>query len=63
MMSLGKEMMVCRTLVYLDQHTDRCVVEFAEYTSAKERIALGKKSRKLEAQKKKENMVELIEEA
>lgn len=62
-MSLGKEMMVCQSVVYLDQHTNGCIIEFAEYTSAKERIALGKKSRKLEAQKKKENMVELIEEA
>ena len=62
-MSLGKEMMVCQSLVYLVQHTNRCILEFAEYTSAKERIALGKKSRKAEAQKKKENMVELIEEA
>ncbi|CAL1712429.1 unnamed protein product [Somion occarium] len=37
--------------------------EFAEYTSAQERIALGKKSRKLEAKKKREEMNELIVDA
>ncbi|KAL4080710.1 GCFC-domain-containing protein [Scleroderma citrinum] len=37
--------------------------EFAEYTSARERIALGKKSRKLEATKRKDAMQELITEA
>ncbi|KAJ3546685.1 hypothetical protein NMY22_g1952 [Coprinellus aureogranulatus] len=37
--------------------------EFAEYTSAQERIALGKKSRKLEASKRREAMQELINEA
>ncbi|KAH8085409.1 nineteen complex-related protein 2-domain-containing protein [Cristinia sonorae] len=37
--------------------------EFAEYTSAQERIALGKKSRKVEAQKRRENMNELIADA
>ncbi|TCD70747.1 hypothetical protein EIP91_001776 [Steccherinum ochraceum] len=37
--------------------------EFAEFTSAQERIALGKKSRKLEAKKRRENMNELIADA
>ncbi|TBU23747.1 GCFC-domain-containing protein [Dichomitus squalens] len=37
--------------------------EFAEYTSAKERIALGKKSRKKEAQKRREEMNEMIVDA
>ncbi|TFK73624.1 hypothetical protein BDN72DRAFT_893804 [Pluteus cervinus] len=37
--------------------------EFAEYTSAQERIALGKKSRKVEAQKRRDGMQELIDEA
>ncbi|KAK7690288.1 hypothetical protein QCA50_006943 [Cerrena zonata] len=37
--------------------------EFAEYTSAQERIALGKKSRKIEAKKKREAMNELIADA
>ncbi|KAF9077506.1 nineteen complex-related protein 2-domain-containing protein [Rhodocollybia butyracea] len=37
--------------------------EFAEYTSAQERIALGKKSRKAEASKRREMMQELITEA
>ncbi|EPQ51044.1 GCFC-domain-containing protein [Gloeophyllum trabeum ATCC 11539] len=37
--------------------------EFAEYTSAQERIALGKKSKKVEAAKKREEMQELIAEA
>ena len=47
---------------------NRCVLilsgvihsEFAEYTSAQERIALGKKSRKAEAKKRREEMESLI---
>ena len=34
--------------------------EFAEYTNAQERIALGKKGRKAEANKRKEEMESLI---
>jgi len=34
--------------------------EFAEYTSAQERIALGKKGRKAEAKKRREEMESLI---
>ena len=34
--------------------------EFAEYTSAQERIALGKKSRKVEAAKRRDTMKEMI---
>ncbi|KAJ4501398.1 nineteen complex-related protein 2-domain-containing protein [Lentinula lateritia] len=37
--------------------------EYAEYTSAQERIALGKKSRKVEVTKRREMMQELITEA
>ncbi|CCL98857.1 uncharacterized protein FIBRA_00863 [Fibroporia radiculosa] len=37
--------------------------EFAEYTSAQERIALGKKSRKVEARKKRDEMNEMIADA
>ncbi|KAJ4482295.1 nineteen complex-related protein 2-domain-containing protein [Lentinula aciculospora] len=37
--------------------------EYAEYTSAQERIALGKKSRKVEVIKRREMMQELITEA
>lgn len=37
--------------------------EFAEYTSAQERIALGKKSRKVEARKRREEMNEMIVDA
>ncbi|KAJ7816924.1 nineteen complex-related protein 2-domain-containing protein [Mycena olivaceomarginata] len=37
--------------------------EYAEYTSAQERIALGKKSRKLEASKRRDDMKELIADA
>ncbi|KAL1745260.1 nineteen complex-related protein 2-domain-containing protein [Schizophyllum fasciatum] len=37
--------------------------EFAEFTSAKERIALGKKSRKAEAAKRREDIQELIADA
>ena len=35
-------------------------LEFAEYTSAQEQIALGKKGRKAEAKKKREEMESLI---
>ncbi|KAI8994209.1 nineteen complex-related protein 2-domain-containing protein [Trametes punicea] len=37
--------------------------EYAEYTSAKERVALGKKSRKLEARRRREEMNEMIVDA
>uniref|UniRef100_A0A8H8CMD7 GC-rich sequence DNA-binding factor n=1 Tax=Psilocybe cubensis TaxID=181762 RepID=A0A8H8CMD7_PSICU len=37
--------------------------EFAEYTSAQERIALGKKSRKLEASQRRDAMKEMIADA
>ncbi|KZT09212.1 uncharacterized protein LAESUDRAFT_810841 [Laetiporus sulphureus 93-53] len=37
--------------------------EYAEYTSAQERIALGKKSRKVEARKRREEMNEMIVDA
>ncbi|KAJ7244984.1 nineteen complex-related protein 2-domain-containing protein [Mycena haematopus] len=37
--------------------------EYAEYTSAQERIALGKKSRKLEASKRRDAMQEMIADA
>ncbi|KAJ7818525.1 nineteen complex-related protein 2-domain-containing protein [Mycena olivaceomarginata] len=41
----------------------RSFAEYAEYTSAQERIALGKKSRKLEASKRRDDMKELIADA
>jgi len=37
--------------------------EFAEYTSAQERVALGKKAQKLEASKHRDSMKELIADA
>jgi len=37
--------------------------EYAEFTSAQERIALGKKSRKLEASKRKDAMQDMIADA
>ncbi|KAF8842200.1 hypothetical protein BDN67DRAFT_1038818 [Paxillus ammoniavirescens] len=37
--------------------------EYAEYTSAQERIALGKKARKIEASKRKDTMQEMIADA
>ena len=37
--------------------------EYAEYTSAQERIALGKKSKKAEAKKRREEMNEMIADA
>lgn len=39
------------------------VAEFAEFTSAQERIPLGKKSKKVAANKRKEAMQEMIEDA
>ena len=39
------------------------VVEFAEYTSAQERVALGKKAKRKEAEKRKSTMQELINDA
>jgi hypothetical protein len=39
---------------------DETLSEFAEFTSAQERIALGKKGRKAEATKKREEMENLI---
>lgn len=39
------------------------LIEFAEYTSAQERIALGKKSKKIEASKRREVMNEMIADA
>jgi hypothetical protein len=41
----------------------KLVSEFAEYTSAQERIPLGKKSKKVAASKRKEAMQEMIEDA
>lgn len=37
--------------------------EYAEYTSAQERIALGKKSRKVEARQRRDAMEEMIADA
>lgn len=37
-----------------------CLSEYAEYTSAQERIALGKKARKVEASKRRDIMMEMI---
>ena len=44
-------------------HAHFIFLEFAEYTSAQERIALGKKSKKLEANKRRDNMKEMIADA
>lgn len=38
-------------------------LDMAEYTESKDRIALGKKSRKVEAQKRKATIAELIDDA
>jgi GC-rich sequence DNA-binding factor len=42
---------------------DSQLLDFAEYTSAKTRIALGKKARKMEANKLREEMQDLIADA
>ena len=45
-----------------DMKVDAVFKEFADYTSAQDRIALGKKSRKVEAAKRREAMKEMIED-
>ena len=45
------------------QTVPHTAIEYAEYTSAQERIALGKKSRKVEAQKRRAEMNEMIVDA
>ncbi|KAG6836834.1 hypothetical protein H0H93_002514 [Arthromyces matolae] len=47
----------------LGEGDDASPSEFAEYTSAQDRIALGKKSRKAEAAKRRDAMKEMIEDA
>ncbi|TFK52235.1 GCFC-domain-containing protein [Heliocybe sulcata] len=50
-------------LVREDDELGEAEEEFAEYTSAQERIALGKKAKKVEASKRREEMQELIADA
>lgn len=38
------------------------VAELAEFTGAKERVALGKKSKKAEAKRRREGMIEMIDD-
>jgi hypothetical protein len=49
--------------IFLTFGYDSLPPEYADYTSAQERIALGKKSRKLEASKRREAMEEMINDA
>ena len=56
-------MMVSRLRSYAGETAHRCFTEYAEYTSAQERIALGKKSKKKEAQKRRAEMSEMIVDA
>lgn len=57
-------MMVHTMLYYHGNLLNRVFVpEFAEFTSAQERIALGKKSRKVEASKRRDAMKEMIADA
>jgi hypothetical protein len=60
---LEKETTVCRLSVLSFFATALQRTEYAEYTSAQERIALGKKSKKLEASKRKDTMQEMIADA
>ena len=53
----------CFLLVLFLIYLKSLFTEFAEYTSAQERIALGKKSRKLEASRRRDTMKELIADA
>ena len=53
----------CFLLVLFFIYLKSLFAEFAEYTSAQERIALGKKSRKLEASRRRDTMKELIADA
>ena len=50
-------------LLFSSTYLESNFTEFAEYTSAQERIALGKKSRKLEASRRRDTMKELIADA
>lgn len=54
--------MVCPFFYTYSLAADRAI-EFAEYTSAQERIPLGKKSKKVAASKRKETMQEMIADA
>lgn len=49
--------------LYAIIHVHSYPSEYAQYTSAQERIALGKKARKTEASKRRDNMKEMIAEA
>jgi GC-rich sequence DNA-binding factor len=49
--------------IHHNAYTHEVGTEFAEYTSAQERIALGRKTKKAEASKMKEAMMELIVDA
>lgn len=40
-----------------------CYAEFAEYTAAQERVALGKKAKKKEAQSRRSAMQDMIKDA
>ena len=63
-MILEKETMVRLNLrVILDFLCLYLLIDFAEYTSAKERIALGKKARKKEAESRRSAIQELINDA
>ena len=56
-------MTVSRLQSYIRETAQRGFTEYAEYTSAQERIALGKKSKKKEAQKRRAEMSEMIVDA
>ena len=53
----------CNLVVFNRNGLLSAIPEFAEYTSAQDRIALGKKSRKVEAQKRRAEMSEMILDA
>lgn len=53
-------MVCCFPMPILSSLSSGIYSEFADYTSAQERIALGKKGRKAEAKKRREEMENLI---
>jgi hypothetical protein len=58
---------ICLVLLFLDWpwliYWNNLFLDMAEYTGAKERIALSKKSQKTEAKNRKATMAEMIEDA
>lgn len=62
-MTSAKVMMVSCSSMITERYADVLPTEFAEYTAAQERIALGKKAKKKEVASRRAEMKELINDA